>query len=94
MFTMRVDAYANIYNQQQLENLRQDNNEKAGEIFEKIFVKEMLKGMYETTQFENEEKQMGKDLWQEMGIDILSDKIVDSNILGMKEKYFEKNRFL
>lgn len=85
---MEINPSLTIYNtQRQIEQVKQDN-EKSGELFEKIFTKEMFKGMYKTTQFRQEESAAEKDLYQEMTIDILSDTIVNSNILGIKEKYF------
>lgn len=85
---MEINPSLNIYNTKQQVQQAKQNQEKAGELFEKIFTKEMLKGMYKSTQFQVEESAMEKDLYQEMTIDILSDTIVNSNILGIKEKYF------
>lgn len=70
-----------------LQNLKNDEK-KAGEIFEKMLLQEMIKGMYKTTKLE-EESSMEKDFYQEQMIDILSNKIVEAKALNIKEKIFK-----
>lgn len=83
---MEINPSLNIsYQDQQIQKLKQDE-EKAGEIFEKILLQKMMKEMYKTTEL-NEKPSMEKEFYQEQMIDILSDKIVESRALRLKEKY-------
>ena len=87
---MKINASLNINRQEQsLQELEKDQ-EKAGEIFEKMFVQEMIKGMYKTTQFEEKEHSIEDDFYQEQMIDILSDYIVKAKVLNIKERLFKE----
>jgi Rod binding domain-containing protein len=86
---MKINTSLNISKQeQQLKNIEKDK-EKAGEIFEKMLLQEMIKGMYKTVKFEEEESSVENDFYQDQMIDILSDKIVEAKALNIKEKLFK-----
>lgn len=90
---MKINTSLNISKQElNLKNLENDK-EKAGEIFEKMFLQEMIKGMYKTTKLEEEESSVENDFYQEQMIDILSDKIVEAKALNIKEKFFKDSEY-
>lgn len=85
---MEIHPNLNVMkNDYQIDKMKEDK-EKAGEIFEKIFLDKMIKGMYKTTSFEDESS-MEKDFYEEQMIDTLSNKIIESKLINLREKYLK-----
>lgn len=71
--------------EQRIQKIQRDQKQ-AEDLFKKFLLEEMVKQMYKTTQFDDQESSFEKDFYREQLIRTLTDRIIERDVFSTTKK--------